>query len=235
MLWVRSPVKFVQILLLKNRNLYLYLRQNSENLKNIRYSKGALQQTSNCRSPLQTIFLSFHSLEIIESALWILFACLLTEARKTRQRISGGSRQTSNHILRSCDVDNDTKMFFFSSFWHIERVLLEKVTDVSLQQCNLAVTMTRESAVISLPMKESQSCLWNVIKLESQFVLKLYWFTWDGKCVYYSDSYFLCLTETTGETPTLSAVRDIVRDIGKFQHLMNSEHCSLCDQNILSI
>jgi hypothetical protein len=52
--------------------------------------------------------------------------------------------------------------------------------------------------------------------------------------MYYSDCYFLCLTEMTGESPTLSAVRDIVRDVGKLQHLMTPEHCSLCDQNILS-
>jgi hypothetical protein len=64
----------------KQKSLLLH-----ENVKNIRYSIGVLQQTSNCRCPLLTIFLSFHSLEITESFLWILFPFLWTEARKARQ------------------------------------------------------------------------------------------------------------------------------------------------------
>jgi hypothetical protein len=87
-----------------------------EKVKNIRYSVGGLQRTPNCRSPLLTICLSFHSLEITGFALWILFPCLWAGTGKARHSTSGDSRQTSNHILRSCGLDNDIKMFFFTSF-----------------------------------------------------------------------------------------------------------------------
>jgi hypothetical protein len=46
--------------------------------------------------------------------------------------------------------------------------------------------------------------------------------------------YFLCFTEMFGEGPTYAAVKDILHHASKFHHLMDSEHCSICDQNILS-
>jgi hypothetical protein len=49
-----------------------------------------------------------------------------------------------------------------------------------------------------------------------------------------SDIYFLCLTEMSGEGPTYAAVKDILHHASKFHHLMDSERCSICDQNILS-
>jgi hypothetical protein len=45
--------------------------------------------------------------------------------------------------------------------------------------------------------------------------------------------FFLCLTEMNADGPMQAAVRDIVHRARKFQHLLGSEHCSICDKDIL--
>jgi hypothetical protein len=45
--------------------------------------------------------------------------------------------------------------------------------------------------------------------------------------------FFLCLTEMNADGPTQATVRDIVHRARKFQHLLGSEHCSICDKDIL--
>lgn len=37
----------------------------------------------------------------------------------------------------------------------------------------------------------------------------------------------------SGEGPTYTMAKDVLRRASKFQYLMDSEHCSICDQNIL--
>jgi hypothetical protein len=44
---------------------------------------------------------------------------------------------------------------------------------------------------------------------------------------------FLVLTEMNADGPTQVAVMDTLHHARKFQHLLGSEHCSICDKNIL--